>query len=134
MADLQGVFPHDDTLDEQLQDPLPLGQGRALQPRPDALTERRQLLPDFPGLQPLLAQPRLLVPLGHQAVSRADDLLGALFQLRQVDALLLVGVEQALLLTVEPLQLRLPLLLLGLAVSGTAGAPASSWALTWAAS
>lgn len=113
VADLQRVLPHDDTLDQQLQEPLLLGQGRLLQPAADALAERLQVRPDLPGRLPLGLQPRLLLALGAEDFPPAGDLRPPIFQLLSVDYLRLIGVEQALLLTVEPAQLGLPLLVRG---------------------
>src|SRR6202011_919904 len=87
---------------------LPLGQGGLLQTAADALAERLQVSPDCLGRLPLGAEPRLLLALGGEGLTTAGDLLAAIFQLRQVDGLRLVGVEQALFLAVESSQLRLP--------------------------
>src|SRR4051812_36934431 len=113
MADLQGVLLHDDTFDEQLQEPLLLRQGGLLQPGADALAERLEVRPHLLSGVLLGAQPRLLLALGGEDLAAASDLLTTLFKLLQVDALFLVGVEQPLPLAVEPSQLPLPLLLLG---------------------
>ncbi|HMB03196.1 MAG TPA: hypothetical protein VKP69_05565 [Isosphaeraceae bacterium] len=110
MADLQRVFPHDDPLNEQLQDPLPLGQRRLIEPRPHPLAERRQVGPDlFRGLT-LAAQSLLLVPLGREHQPPPPDLFTALLEFVEVDRFGLVGVEEPLLLAVEPTQQGLALL------------------------
>ena len=85
---------------------------RLVEPRPDPLAERRQVRPDLLGRLTLLARSRCsLVLLGRQDLPAASrSARRRSLQLRQVDDLGLVGVEQPLLLAVEPPQLRLPLL------------------------
>jgi hypothetical protein len=63
VADLHRVFPHDDAVDQQLQDPLPLGQRRLIEPRPHPLAERRQIDPDLLRRLALGAQSLLLIAL-----------------------------------------------------------------------
>src|SRR5262249_15579179 len=107
---LQRVVPYNDTLDQQLQEPLPVGQGRLLQPGAGALAEGLQVRPYFPGGVLLSPEPRLLLALGRQDLPPARDLRATLLQLGEVERLRLVGVKQALLLAVELAQARLPLL------------------------
>jgi hypothetical protein len=113
VADLQRVIPHNDALDEQLQDPLLVGQGRLFKARPRALTERLQVGPHLTSRVPLGEQPRLLLALSRQDLPAAGNLFAPLLEFGQVDRLPLVGVQQALLLTVELSQARLPLALRG---------------------
>ena len=56
MLDLDMVVVDDDALDDQLQDRLPLGDVRALQPCRDAPAERRQAVERLVRVQPPLAQ------------------------------------------------------------------------------
>ena len=79
MADLQCVLPYDDTLDEQLQEPLLLGQGGLLQPGTDALAEGLQVRPDLLGRLPLGPQPGLLLALGGEDLPPAGDPLTPVF-------------------------------------------------------
>jgi hypothetical protein len=88
-----------------------LGQGSVRQPPPNTLTERFQVCPDFLGGPLLAVQARQLFQLGCQSLPPAGDLVSPLFQLRQVDNFGLVGGQQALLLSFQTPQLRLPFLL-----------------------
>ena len=81
VADLQRVLPHDDPLDEQLQDPLPAPPGVASSSRrPDPLAERRQVRPDLPA--PSAAR-RAAAPAGRagrvRTCRRPGDLLTPVF-------------------------------------------------------
>jgi hypothetical protein len=101
MADLQRVLPHDDALDQQPQDLLPLGEAGRRQSAPHTVAERLQVCPYLPGLLTLRPQPRLLLVLGGQRLAAAGNLLTAILQLRQVDDPGLVGIEQPLFLAVD---------------------------------
>jgi len=87
VADLQRVFPHDDAVDEQLQDPLPLGQGRLIEPRAHALAERRQVGPDFLRRLTLGTQPLLLIALRCDHLFASPDLFTTLLEFIEVDRL-----------------------------------------------
>jgi len=113
VADLQRVLPHDDALNEHVQEPLFLGQRGLVEPAADALAKRLQVRQGLPGRAPLGAQACLLVPLRGEGFAPAGQLLPALLELGQVDDLRLVGVEQALLFAVQPPQPGRPLLVLG---------------------
>src|SRR4051794_8615973 len=110
MADLQRIGTDYDPVDQQLQDPLPLGQCRLIEPRPHPLAERRQLGPDLPRRLAFGAQPLLLFTLYRKDMSPYANLFATLLELVELDRLRLVGVEQALLLAVEAAQLRLTFL------------------------
>ncbi len=110
MADLQCVLPHDDPIDEQLQDPLLLGEGRLLEPRPHPLAERLQVGPDLLGRLALAPQSLFLVPLGREYQPPPPDLLTAPLEFVEVDHLGLVGIDQPLFLAIEPAQQGLALL------------------------
>src|SRR4051794_31928073 len=110
MADLQRIGTDYDPVDQQLQDPLPLGQGRLVEPRPHPLAERRQLRPDLPRRLAFGAQPLLLLTLYRKDMSPYANLFATLLELVDLDGLRLVGIEQALLLAIESTQLRLALL------------------------
>src|SRR4051794_25158200 len=101
MADLQRILTDYDPVDQQLQDPLPLGEGRLIEPRPHSLAERRQLGPDFPSRLALGVQPPLLLTLCREDMSPYANLFPTLLELVELDRLRLIGVEQALLLAVE---------------------------------
>jgi hypothetical protein len=109
VADLHSVLPHDDPVDEQLQDPLLLGQRRLVEPRAHPLAERRQVGPDLLRGLAFAPQSLLLVALCREHQPPPTDLLAPLLQFVEVDRLGLVGVEQPLLLAVEPVQQGLAL-------------------------
>ncbi len=106
MADLQRVRTDYDSVDQQLQDPLLLGQRRLIEPRPHALAERRQVGPDLLRRQALATQSLLLLVLYRKNMSPSHDLFASLLQLTEVDHLRLIGAEQAPLLAVEAAQSR----------------------------
>ena len=117
MPDLQRVLPDYDPLDQQLQDPLPLGQRRLIEPRPHPLAERLRSDQTAFAVWRSDLQSLLLVTLGRSGHAVAPWICSRrLLQLVQVDHLGLVGVEQPLLLAVEPPQLGLPPLDRGMAV------------------
>ena len=116
MPDLQRVLPDYDPVDEQLQDPLSLREGRLVEPGPHPPAERLQVRPDCLGRLTLGGQSLLLVALGGQDLPTAPDLIAAGLQFLQVDHLGLIGIDQSLLLAGEPLELRLPPLDRGAAV------------------
>src|SRR5919199_1918385 len=104
MADLQRVLMDNDTLDEQPQDRLLIGERRRRQSLLDALTEGGQLGQDRLGLRPLAAQPRLLLPLLFDRLPVPGHLLAALGQFGERDDAGLVAIEQAPLFPPEALQ------------------------------
>jgi hypothetical protein len=112
VADLQRVLPHDDALDQQLQELLPLGEARLRQSATDPFAERLQVRPHFLGRAPLRPQPVPPLILGGQRLTPGSNPLTAILQLLQVDDPGLVGVEQALLLTAQAPQLGLGLAVL----------------------
>ena len=109
MPNLQGVLTYDDTIDEQVQDPLLLGEGGFVQARTDALTEGRYILPDVASGGPLGMEPRLLIALGQEELPAPLELLPTAFELIEVQNLRLISIEETLLFTVEPPQVSLPL-------------------------
>ena len=137
MADLQRILTDDDPVDQQLQDPLPLGQGRLIEPRPHPLAERRQVGPDFLRRLTLGAEPLLLLVLSREHTPAHANLFATLLEFVEVNRLRLVGVEQPLLLAVESAQLRLALLARRGALESTASAcraRSSNWAASVAGS
>jgi hypothetical protein len=108
VPDLQRVLPDYDPVDQQLQDPLSLPEGRLVEPRPHSPAERLQVRPDRLRRLTLGGQSLLLVALRGQDLPAASDLIAAGLQLLQVDHLGLIGIDQPLLLAGEPLNLRLP--------------------------
>jgi hypothetical protein len=60
VPNLQGVLPHDNALNQQVQERLLVGEGRMRQARADALTERREVSQDGRGVGALPAQAFLL--------------------------------------------------------------------------
>jgi hypothetical protein len=113
VADLQRSLTHDHALDQQLQDLLPLRQGRPVQTGPDLLAERRQVHQHRPGARCLVAKLRLPFSLLGQGRPTLDDSSAAEPEFLQVDDLGLVGVDQPPLLTLQPLELGLQLLGVG---------------------
>src|SRR3954454_23936976 len=93
MADLQRVLMDNDTLDEQVQDRLLIGDRRRRQTLLDALTEGGQLGQDRVSLRPLAAQPRLLLPLLFDRLPVPGHLLAALRPVRERDYASLVAIE-----------------------------------------
>ena len=77
MPDLQRVLPDYDPLDQQLQDPLPLGQRRLVEPRPQPMTERLEVRPHRLRGLPLGTQALLLIALGGQDLPAAPDPVAA---------------------------------------------------------
>jgi hypothetical protein len=65
VADLQRVISYDDAFDQQLQDPLPVHQGRLFQSRPCAVAEGLEIRPYLLGCVLLGAKPGLLLALGR---------------------------------------------------------------------
>ncbi len=108
VADLQRVLADYDPLDQQLQDPLPLGERRLAQTRADPATECLEVGPDRSGRLLLVAEALLLVALGDQHLPTPADLLAASLQFGQVDHLGLIRIDQSLLLAGEPLELGFP--------------------------
>src|SRR5919202_4416980 len=104
MVDLQRVLMDNDTLDEQPQDRLLIGDRRRRQTLLDALTEGGQLGQDRVSLRPLAAQPRLLLPLLFDRLPVPGHLLAALGQFGERDDASLVAIEQAPLFPPEALQ------------------------------
>src|SRR3954454_15614452 len=73
VPDLQRVLPHDHTLDQHLQELLPLRQRRPVQSGADPLAKGGQVRQERPGLRRSLAQPFLLLPLHGQHVTALLD-------------------------------------------------------------
>jgi hypothetical protein len=109
VPDLQRVLPHDHTLDQHLQERLPLRQRRPVQSGADPLAKGGQVRQDHPGLRRSLAETLLLLPLHGQHVTALLDPSPALAKLLQADGPALVGVDQPPLLVPQPLELRLEL-------------------------
>src|SRR5512143_423528 len=116
MPDLQRVLPDYDPLDQQLQDPLSLREWRLVEPGPHSQAERFQVRPGRLRRLPLGLQSLLLITLGDEDLTSALDLFATGLQLGQVEHLGLIGVDQPLFLSAEPLQLNLPPLDRGTAV------------------
>ncbi|WP_406696324.1 hypothetical protein [Singulisphaera sp. Ch08] len=116
MPDLQRVFPDYDSVDQQLQDPLPLCEGRLVEPVADSSAERLEVCPDGLRRLPLGVQSLFLVTLCCKDMSMPLNFLATCLQLGQIDHLSLISVDQPLFLPVEPLQLQLPTPDLALAV------------------
>ncbi|WZP00337.1 hypothetical protein EP7_001971 [Isosphaeraceae bacterium EP7] len=93
VPDLQRVLPDYDPLDQQLQDPLTLREGRHVEPGSHPTAEFLQVRPDLLRRLTLDLQPLFLVALGDQDLASASDLIAAGLQLLQVDHLGLVGVD-----------------------------------------
>lgn len=102
MPDLQGVLPHDNALDQQVQEGLLVGKGRIHQTGPYAVAERREVGRDSVGVCALPAQALLLQTLLLQRPAPLRDAPPTLRQLRQRDDLRLVGVQQPAILALEP--------------------------------
>ncbi len=91
MADLQRIWTDSDPVDQQLQDPLPLGQGRLIEPRPHPLAERRQVGPDFLRRLALGAEPLLLLVLSREYMPAHANLFATLLEFVEVNRLRLVA-------------------------------------------
>ncbi len=105
VADLQRLLAHDNLLDEQLQDRLPLGEGGRVEPFADPRAERRQIGEHLLGAGGLLLLP---LPPGLLALERLAlrlEPLATLAQFVQRDDLRLVGIGEAPLLPGEARQL-----------------------------
>jgi hypothetical protein len=116
MADFQRVLPDYDPLDQQLQDSLSIRECRLVEPGPHSQAERLQVRPDRLRRLALGLQLLLLVTLGDENMTSALDLFATGLQLGQVEHPGLIGVDQALLLPVETLELNLPPLDRGMAL------------------
>jgi len=71
------VLPDYDPLDQELQDPLALREGRLVEPGPHPPAERLEVRPDRLRRLTLGLKPLLLVSLGHEDLPSAADLFPA---------------------------------------------------------
>ena len=114
MADLQSILPHDNPLDEQLQDGLPVLEAGLTQPGADPLTEGRQLRQHRLRAGAFLPQLHLLFALVQQGSSPLLQQRAALGQFVQGEDAGLVRIQQPALLASQALEADRELLRLGL--------------------
>jgi hypothetical protein len=114
MANLQGVFPDDNPLDEQLQDGLPVLEARLTQPGADPFAESRELRQHGLPAGAFLPQPPLLFALGHQGAAPLLEQRAALGQFVQGEDAGLVRIQQPGLFSSQALEADFELLRLGL--------------------
>src|SRR3954452_14168790 len=103
MLDLQGVVVNDDTLDNQPQDGLALGDAGSFQPGADTFTERGEIRKRLPRFEPPFLDLALVLIMLLRQVTLLGKRPALTGQLLQADHLGLVSLEQPAIGTVQSL-------------------------------
>lgn len=106
MSDLQRVLPYNNAFHDQLQDRLLFREARGVQACADPVTKRPHIGQDLVGLRRLAPELHLLFLLDQHCPPPLGEVVATLPQLLQADHLGLIGVEQPLLLTLQPFEAR----------------------------
>jgi hypothetical protein len=106
MADLQAVLMHDDALNDELQNGLPVGKGGVLQAITDPLGEDGNIGQNLLGLSMLLAELNVLLLLPLQGSALVGKLLTPIGQFLQAEDPGLIGVDQPSIGLVQTRQAR----------------------------